>query len=91
MSESNGVSLKWAQFIIGLALQTVLFVGGLGAVYGTIKFQVEDLARRVDNIEKREDANFIPRSEYDKRHLDLQEQLKEIRDEIRDLQQRKVR
>lgn len=86
MSESNGngVILKWMHIALILVGQVVLIV----ASFAVLKFQVEDHARRLNAIEKRQEDNFIPRQEYDKRHADLQEQLREIRDELRDLERK---
>lgn len=89
MSEPNGnggVVLRWAHLILVLLVQVLL----LGAMFGVLKFQVEDHARRLDAIEKKQEANFIPRAEYDKRHDDLLEQMRELRTQLRELE-RKVR
>lgn len=91
MSEQNesagAVVLKWAHLGLVMLVQVLL----MGAIYGSLKFQVEDHARRLDAIEKKQDADFIPRSEYDKRHSDLQEDMHELRQEVRDLEQKMER
>lgn len=85
MSESNGgFVLRWGHLGVVLFVQILL----VGAVYGSLKFQVESHERRLDAIEKRQEDNLIPRSEYDKRHADLQEQLKELREEIQAMERK---
>jgi hypothetical protein len=88
-TNGSGIVLKWAHLILALFTQVLITVGGLGAVYGTLKFQVEDQARRLTDVERKQDANFIPRSEYDRRHDDLLRQLQELREEMRDLEHHK--
>ena len=79
--ERNGLVLRWAHLILILLAQVLL----LGAMFGVLKFQVEDHARRLESIEKKQEANFISHSEYDARHNDLLEQLRELRNEVREL------
>jgi len=82
---NGGMNLKWAQLFLWIAVQLV----AMGAMFGVLKFEVEDHARRLAEIEKKQDANFIPRSEYDNRHADLEKQIQELREEIRDMGRRK--
>jgi len=81
----NGVVLKWAHLVLIICIQLV----GMGATFGILKFEVEDHARRLADIERKQDANFISREEYDKRHEDLIRQMQELRQEIRELERRK--
>lgn len=85
-NSNGGIVLKWAHLILILLIQILL----LGAVWGSLSFQVADHARRLDAIEKKQEDNFIPRSEYDKRHEDLIQQMRELREQLRDLE-RKVK
>jgi len=79
---NGGVNMKWAHLILLLGGQLVF----AGAAYGILKFEVEDHARRLNEIERKQDANFIPRSEYDRRHDDLIRQMQELREEVRELE-----
>lgn len=74
--------LRWAHLIIVLVVQVFL----AGGIYASIKFQVEDHARRLDTIERRQQDNFITSGEYEKRHQDLIEQIRELRAEVRELE-----
>ena len=86
MSEPNGsgVILKWAHLVLIVAVQ----IAASGATFGILKFEVEDHARRLVDIERKQDANFISREEYDKRHEDLIRQMQELRQEVRDLERK---
>jgi hypothetical protein len=78
----NGVMLKWAHLVLIICVQLV----ASGATFGVLKFEVEDHARRLADIERKQDANFISREEYDKRHDDLLRQVQELRQELRELE-----
>jgi len=86
VSEPNGsgVILKWAHLVLIVAVQ----IAASGATFGILKFEVEDHARRLVDIERKQDANFISREEYDKRHEDLIRQMQELRQEVRDLERK---
>jgi cell shape-determining protein MreC len=79
---AGGIILKWAHLALILLVQVLM----MGAVYGSLRFQVEDHARRLESIEKKQDANFISREEYVKRHSDLQEEIRELRIQIREVE-----
>ena len=83
MSESNGsgVVLRWAHLALILSVQLVT----VGATFGILKFEVEDHARRLADVERKQEANFILRSEYDNRHQDLIRQIEEMKLQLRDV------
>ena len=78
------VVMKWMHLVVVLVSQLLL----LGVTYGALRFQVDDISRRIDLIEKKQDANFIPRAEYDARHADLIEQIRELRIQVRELERK---
>lgn len=87
MSESNGSSgvlLKWAHLLLILVVQILL----LGAVWGSLNYQVAEHGRRLDIIEKRQEDNFLSRQEFEKRHEDLQRRVEELRERVQQLEMR---
>lgn len=79
-SKTDGVILKWAHLILVLIVQVLL----MGAVWGSLRYQVEEHERRLVIIEKRQEEQFLPRAEFEKRHQELQERVQELRERIRE-------
>ena len=64
-----------------------------GITYATLTEhtrRLEEMHVQIQLIEKRQEENLLSRVEYDKRHADLQDDLRELRREVIDLE-KKVR
>lgn len=88
MSEtSNGNGSARFDWRVLLASVLLLLIQGLvfaGIFYSTLT----DHSRRLDLIEKRQEDNYLSRTEYERRHSDLQETVKEQGDRIRELERK---
>lgn len=75
------VAARWSHIVAVLAL----WIFSLGAVYATVKFQIEDHERR---LQKLEDAHFIPgnqgvsRDQFDQMKEDLMRRLAKMEDKL---------
>jgi hypothetical protein len=72
-----------------LAVSLVLIVGQGLVQWGITYATLSDHARRLDLIEKHQEDNSLTRTEYDKRHEDLKDELKQLRQELRELEKAK--
>lgn len=80
---NGGVMLRWMHLGLILTVQILM----LGAVYGSLSFQVADHTRRIDLIEKRMEERILQREEYERRHEDMQKQIDMLREEVKSLRE----
>lgn len=83
--KNGGVILRWAHLLLILFAQVLM----VGAVWGSLNFQVADHTRRIEIIEKRMEERTLQREEYERRHEDLQKAINEVREELKELRKGK--
>ena len=84
--EPNGNGKKLDMRTLGVTL--VLLIGQGLIQWGITYATLSDHARRLDLIEKHQEENILTRTEYDRRHEDLKDELKEMRQEISEMEKK---
>ena len=87
MTETNGNGKKIDFKTLGVTM--VLLIGQGLVQWGITYATLSDHSRRLDLIEKHQEENILTRTEYDRRHEDLKEDLRELCQELREIEKGK--
>jgi len=84
--ETNGKRFDWRPILVSGAI----VLGGWAVQWGITSATLAEHTRRIELLEKRMEERSVAREEYERRHIELQDQVKEQEKRLRELE-RKVR
>jgi hypothetical protein len=81
---NTGQRVNWMPFI----LSVVLVIVSAAVQYGITSATLVEHSRRLEQIEKRQEDNYLSRTEYERRHDDLIRRVSEQEARIRELERK---